>query len=177
MHKTRHDIPAKTRKKVVELLNARLVDAIDLSMQAKQAHWNVKGPNFIALHELFDKVAEHAEGHVDALAERITALGGTAVGTVRAVAARSTLKAYPEDIFTGPQHLAALADALAAAAKASRQAVTSRWPLPRMGACSVGAPTGTVNSGTMPLERPRTSAGPSQAGRSTPVPCPSRGCR
>ena len=88
MHKTRNDIPAKTRKKVVELLNARLVDAIDLSMQAKQAHWNVKGPNFIALHELFDKVAEHAEGHVDALAERITALGGTAVGTVRAVAAR-----------------------------------------------------------------------------------------
>ena len=123
MHKTRNDIPAKTRKKVVELLNARLVDAIDLSIQAKQAHWNVKGPNFIALHELFDKVAEHAEGHVDALAERITALGGTAVGTVRAVAARSTLKAYPEDIFTGPQHLAALADALAAAAKASREAI------------------------------------------------------
>ena len=63
MHKTRNDIPAKTRKQVVELLTARLVDAIDLSMQAKQAHWNVKGPNFIALHELFDKVAEHAEGH------------------------------------------------------------------------------------------------------------------
>ena len=123
MHKTRNDIPAKTRKKVVDLLNARLVDAIDLSLQAKQAHWNVKGPNFIALHELFDKVAEHAEEHVDALAERITALGGTAIGTVRAVAARSTLKAYPENIFTGPQHLEALAGALAAAAKASREAI------------------------------------------------------
>ena len=122
MHKTRHDLPVKVRKKVVDLLNARLVDTIDLSMQAKQAHWNVKGPNFIALHELFDEIAEHAEEHVDALAERITALGGTAVGSARAVAARSSLKAYPENIFSGPEHLQALADALAAAAKATRAA-------------------------------------------------------
>ncbi len=123
MHKTRNDLPAKTRKRVVELLNARLVDAIDLSLQAKQAHWNVKGPNFIALHELFDKLADHAESHVDALAERITALGGTAVGTVRAVAAGSLLKPYPENISAGMQHLQALADALATAAKANREAI------------------------------------------------------
>jgi starvation-inducible DNA-binding protein len=123
MHKTRNDLPLKTRKQVVELLNARLVDAIDLGLQAKQAHWNVKGPNFIALHELFDNIAEHASGHVDALAERITALGGTARGTVRTVAARTTLKPYPENIYTGAQHLEALAFALAAAAKASRQAI------------------------------------------------------
>ena len=123
MHKTRNDLPLKTRKQVVELLNARLVDAIDLGLQAKQAHWNVKGPNFIALHELFDKIAEHAEGHVDALAERIAALGGTARGTVRTVAARSSLKPYPENIYTGTQHLEALAVALATAAKASRQAI------------------------------------------------------
>ena len=76
-----------------------------------------------ALHELFDKIAEHAEGHVDALAERITALGGTARGTVRTVAARSSLKPYPENIYTGAQHLEALAIALATAAKASRQAI------------------------------------------------------
>lgn len=123
MHKTRNDMPVKTRKKVVELLNARLVDAIDLSLQAKQAHWNVRGPNFIALHELFDKIAEHAEEQVDALAERITALGGTAVGTVRAVASRSTLKAYPENISSGEAHLQALAAAIATAAKASREAI------------------------------------------------------
>lgn len=123
MHKTRNDMPVKTRKKVVELLNARLVDAIDLSLQAKQAHWNVRGPNFIALHELFDKIAEHAEEQVDALAERITALGGTAVGTVRAVASRSTLKAYPENINSGEAHLQALAAAIATAAKASREAI------------------------------------------------------
>jgi starvation-inducible DNA-binding protein len=123
MHKTRNDLPLKTRKQVVELLNARLADAIDLGLQAKQAHWNVKGPNFIALHELFDKIAEHAMDHVDALAERITALGGTARGTVRTVAARSSLKPYSENIHSGPQHLEALAAALATAAKASRQAI------------------------------------------------------
>lgn len=123
MHKTRNDMPVKTRKKVVELLNARLVDAIDLSLQAKQAHWNVRGPNFIALHELFDKIADHAEEQVDALAERITALGGTAVGTVRAVASRSTLKAYPENISSGEAHLQALAAAIATSAKASREAI------------------------------------------------------
>lgn len=123
LHSTRIDIPAKTRSKVIAILNARLADAIDLSMQAKQAHWNVKGPNFIGLHELFDDVAEHAEGHVDKLAERITSLGGTALGTVRAVGRTSSLKAYPEDIFDGPAHVAALATALAAFAKLTRAAI------------------------------------------------------
>jgi starvation-inducible DNA-binding protein len=123
MHKTRNDLPFKTRKQVRDSLNARLVDAIDLGLQAKQAHWNVKGPNFIALHELFDRIAERAVGHVDALAERITALGGTARGAVRTVAARSSLKPYPENISTGAQHLDALAVALATVAKASRQAI------------------------------------------------------
>jgi len=56
MFDTRNDLPANTRTKVIELLNARLADAIDLGAQTKHAHWNVKGPNFIALHELFDKV-------------------------------------------------------------------------------------------------------------------------
>jgi starvation-inducible DNA-binding protein len=123
LHATRNDIPAKTRRKVVDILNARLADAIDLSMQAKQAHWNVKGPHFIGLHELFDDVAEHAEDHVDKLAERITALGGTALGTVRAVAKTTSLKPYPENIFAGPDHVAALANALGAFAKLTRQAI------------------------------------------------------
>jgi starvation-inducible DNA-binding protein len=77
MFDTRNDLPANTRTKVIELLNARLADAIDLGAQTKHAHWNVKGPNFIALHELFDKVAESVEEHIDTLAERVTALGGT----------------------------------------------------------------------------------------------------
>jgi starvation-inducible DNA-binding protein len=98
---------------LVSLLNSRLADAIDLGTQAKQAHWNVKGPNFIALHELFDQIAEHIEDHVDTLAERITALGGTADGTIAAVSRTSSLPPYPTDITEGIQHVDALSSAVA----------------------------------------------------------------
>jgi starvation-inducible DNA-binding protein len=113
MYDTRNDLPATVRAPVVKLLNSRLADAIDLGTQAKQAHWNVKGPNFIALHELFDEVAEHIEDHVDSLAERITALGGVAYGTIAAVSRTSTLAPYPEDISDGIQHADALSGAVA----------------------------------------------------------------
>ena len=113
MFETRNDLAAGTRTKMVKLLNARLADAIDLNTQVKHAHWNVKGPNFIALHELFDDVAENVEEHVDTLAERATALGGTAHGTLAAVARASSLKAYPENISDGAAHVKALATVLA----------------------------------------------------------------
>lgn len=125
MHKTQIDIPEKIRRKVVATLSERLADAIDLSLQVKQAHWNVKGPRFIALHEFFDKVAEAVEGQVDELAERITTLGGVAEGTVGAVAGRSMLKPYPLDITTGTAHLTALAAALARYGAGLRAAIDS----------------------------------------------------
>jgi starvation-inducible DNA-binding protein len=123
MHNTRIDLPAKARAKVVALLNARLADAIDLQLQTKQAHWNVKGPNFIALHELFDKAAGELGGHVDDVAERITALGGVAEGTVQAVAGRSKLDAYPLDIADGRAHVDALAAAIARFGRSVRKAI------------------------------------------------------
>ena len=123
MHSTRNDLSAKARAKVTALLNARLADALDLQMQAKQAHWNVKGPQFIALHELFDRLAAEIDGHVDEMAERITALGGIAEGTVQAVAGRSKLDAYPLDIAEGRAHLDALAAAYARFAKSVRKAI------------------------------------------------------
>lgn len=123
MHSTRNDLSAKTRARVVTLLNARLADAIDLQLQAKQAHWNVKGPQFIALHELFDQIAGDLGGQADDLAERITALGGVAEGTVQAVAGRSKLDAYPLEITEGRAHLDALAAALARFAKGVRKAI------------------------------------------------------
>jgi starvation-inducible DNA-binding protein len=113
MHATRNNMPLKLRSRIENLLNARLADALDLAAQAKQAHWNVKGPNFIALHELFDQLHDVVGGHVDTLAERITALGGTARGTVQTVARSSALAAYPEDISGGREHLTALAERLA----------------------------------------------------------------
>ena len=123
MHDTRNDLPARTRAKVTESLNARLADAIDLGAQAKHAHWNVKGPNFIALHELFDKIAESVEEHIDELAERITALGGTAYGTIAAVARASTHAPYPENIVDGLQHVDALAAAHAKFGKKIRKGI------------------------------------------------------
>ena len=125
MHATRNDMPLKLRSRIEKLLNARLADALDLAAQAKQAHWNVKGPNFIALHELFDKLHDGVGGHVDALAERITAIGGTARGTVQAVARASTLAAYPEDIISGRDHLVALADRLADFGAKTRAAIAA----------------------------------------------------
>ena len=123
MFDTRNDLPAGTRTKVIELLNVRLADAIDLGAQTKHAHWNVKGPNFIALHELFDKIAENVEDHIDTLAERVTALGGLAHGTLVSVARTTTLKPYPQDISEGLAHVDALSAALADYAAKVRAAI------------------------------------------------------
>jgi starvation-inducible DNA-binding protein len=123
MNPTKNDLPASLRTTVTQLLNERLADLIDLHLQTKQAHWNVKGPNFIALHKLFDEVADEVEEHVDDVAERITALGGTAEGTVGAVAKRTQLPAYPVTISAGRDHVEAFSTALATVAKAVRAAI------------------------------------------------------
>jgi starvation-inducible DNA-binding protein len=123
MHPTRIDLSAKARARVVDILNARLADAIDLQLQARQAHWNVKGPNFIALHELFDRIAGELGAHIDEMAERITALGGVAEGTIQAVAGRSRLEPYSLALAEGRAHLDALATALARFGKSVRKAI------------------------------------------------------
>src|SRR5580693_10136712 len=87
MYETENNISEKHRTELNALMNLRLASAVDLQMQMKQAHWNVKGPNFIGLHELFDKVDEAVESYVDMIAERIVQLGGIAEGTVRVAAA------------------------------------------------------------------------------------------
>lgn len=113
MHKTKNGLSQETREKVIDILNARLADASDLKSQAKQAHWNVKGIHFFQLHELFDQVAQAVEAHMDLIAERATALGGTAFGTVRVAAQNSTLSEYPLEITDGTAHVDALSTALA----------------------------------------------------------------
>ncbi len=123
MHSTRNDLPPETRSRIAKLLNACLADAIDLKLQAKQAHWNVKGPAFISLHELFDRLGAEIDGFVDEMAERITSLGGVAEGTIRAVAGRTRLDPYPLEISDGQDHLEALAGALARSGAAVRKAI------------------------------------------------------
>jgi starvation-inducible DNA-binding protein len=121
--KTRIDLPADGREKLIALLNQQLADTFDLYGQAKQAHWNVKGPQFHQLHELFDDLAEHLQEYVDLIAERATALGGTALGTVRMAAAASRLTEYPLDAGGSMQHVEALAERFAALAASTRSAI------------------------------------------------------
>jgi starvation-inducible DNA-binding protein len=123
MYPTKNDLSESTRTKVVQLLNARLADAIDLQTQMKQAHWNVKGPNFIALHELFDKINEDVEDYVDLIAERVVQLGDIALGTARSVAQRSQQKEYPLGISSGRDHVEAVSSALATFGKSARAAI------------------------------------------------------
>jgi starvation-inducible DNA-binding protein len=108
---------------VADLLNKRLADSIDLQTQCKQAHWNVKGPSFIALHKLFDDVNEDVEEYVDLLAERVVQLGGVAEGTARSVAERTTLPEYPPFLVAGEAHVDALSSALAAFGSGVRKAI------------------------------------------------------
>ena len=123
LHPTKNDISANRRQAVVDLLQARLSDALDLAAQTKQAHWNVKGPSFIALHELFDKIYTEVAVAVDDIAERIVTLGGTAKGTVPVTAKHSTLPAYPLDIADGLAHCQAMATALSSFGKQARAAI------------------------------------------------------
>jgi starvation-inducible DNA-binding protein len=123
MFKTKNDLSEGNRIKTIELLNARLADCKDLQTQTKQAHWNVKGPNFIALHELFDKINEALDEYVDEIAERAVQLGGLAEGTARIVAKRSSLSEYPANATDGRSHVEAMAAVLAAFGKLARKAI------------------------------------------------------
>lgn len=120
---TKNDLPAEARARLVALLNERLADCIDLQTQCKQAHWNVKGPSFIALHKLFDDINEDVEEYVDLLAERVVQFGGVAEGTARSVAERTTLPEYPPFLSEGEAHVDALSSALAAFGAGARKAI------------------------------------------------------
>jgi starvation-inducible DNA-binding protein len=120
---TRIDIREDIRRQIVKILNQTLATTLDLKTQIKQAHWNVKGPDFIQLHELFDELATEVEEYVDMVAERATALGGLAVGTARAAAEYSLLSEYPIDVTDQKIHLNTLADRFAAYAKHVRDAI------------------------------------------------------
>lgn len=114
------NLSESTRQQVIDILNARLADTIDLKTQTKQAHWNVKGPEFFQLHELFDSIAGHLEGAADTIAERVTALGGYALGTARLAASGSAIPEYDLDAVGGLDHVVALSTRLAQAANQFR---------------------------------------------------------
>jgi starvation-inducible DNA-binding protein len=125
LRKTRNDIPSNSRTAVVAMLNARLADAIDLALATKQAHWNLRGPQFIAVHEMLDDFRTELDTHVDTMAERVVQLGGVADGTTQAVAESTSLDAYPRDLVKIEDHLAALADRYGKAAHSVRNGIES----------------------------------------------------
>jgi starvation-inducible DNA-binding protein len=120
---TNIDIPEDARNELIDLLNQQLADTFDLHSQVKQAHWNVKGPQFIALHELFDDLAENLVEHIDTIAERAVTLGGQALGTARMAAASSRIPDYPSGMADGLEHVACLVERYAYVAASTRNAI------------------------------------------------------
>ena len=123
MQHTHNMLSANVRTKSVELLNKHLAAAIDLHGQVKQAHWNVRGPAFIAIHELFDKVADAVEEYSDTLAERAAALGGSAQRTVQVAAERTFLMPYALGIADEKEHITTLSISLATFGESARKAI------------------------------------------------------
>ena len=122
-YKSHNDLNSHAKTVSIGILNARLADAIDLALLTKQAHWNIKGPNFIALHEMIDGFRTELDEHVDTMAERVVQLGGTALGTTQAVAKATTLAPYPPDIYSSNDHLVALVERYGKLASAVRGAI------------------------------------------------------
>jgi starvation-inducible DNA-binding protein len=123
LYATKNDLSANAKQVAVTLLNARVADTIDLALATKQAHWNLKGPQFIAIHEMIDQFRTELDGHVDTMAERVVQLGGTALGTTQVVAKETKLAPYPTDIDKIRDHLAALIERYSKVANATRAAI------------------------------------------------------
>lgn len=123
--RTSIDIPPDARATLVDLINQQLADTFDLTSQVKQAHWNVKGTDFIQFHELFDLLYEHVDGFVDLIAERAAMLGGYVMGTARMAAGSSRLPEYPTDAVSGIDHVTALVERYAMYCASTRQAIAT----------------------------------------------------
>jgi starvation-inducible DNA-binding protein len=130
---TKNDLPSNARSAVISLLNENLAAAIDLALATKQAHWNLKGPQFIAIHEMVDGFRTELDDHVDAMAERVVQLGGTALGSLQSVSQATKLKPYPTDIHAVPAHLVELIERYGAVANMVRRGID--------GSAAAGDPT------------------------------------
>jgi len=92
------DMATENRKKLAAILNQTLADMSDLKSHAKQAHWNLRGENFVSYHKLADKVADEADAAADSVAERCAQIGGYVYGLLSHAAKNTTVPAFPEDV-------------------------------------------------------------------------------
>lgn len=122
---TKNDLSENCRETMIFKLNECLATASHLVIQSKQAHWNVKGPHFLLLHELFDKLYEQANDWADLIAERLVQLGGIANGTLKGISSFSKLQPYPLDIASGKAHIRAIVNSILVFAKMVRNAISS----------------------------------------------------
>lgn len=122
-HPTKNDLKSNAKSVAIELLNARVADCIDLALLTKQAHWNLKGRQFIGVHEMLDGFRTQVDGYVDTMAERVVQLGGTALGTTQTTNKATTLSPYPVDIYAVPDHLSALIERYGKAANNVRASI------------------------------------------------------
>jgi starvation-inducible DNA-binding protein len=120
---SRNDLSQKARTEVVDLTNRAIASLIDLQLQTKQTHWNLRAPQFIAIHEMLDELYADLDKYVDVLAERITQLGGTAYGTLEAVTAHTKLETYPAKVHTWESRIEHFANVIAIAGAQCREAI------------------------------------------------------
>jgi len=106
-------ITPEVRAQLVDILNQTLATTVDLKTQVKQAQWNVTGINSYHLYELFDEIATEVEVYIDLLAERVTTLGGLAIGTARTAVRQTILPEYPLHMIESKDHVVSLAERLA----------------------------------------------------------------
>lgn len=121
LHKTNNDTQNNAKAVSMEVLQARLADSIDMALITKQAHWNLKGPQFIGIHTMLDTFRDEQDEYTDMMAERIIQLGGTARGTVQEVNRETNLQPYPTDIYAIADHVKALIERLSAYANSVRK--------------------------------------------------------